>query len=314
MQPVTEANITDLAVARWGTAHDPRLAEIMTALVRHLHEFAREVRLTEAEWIAAMQWLTRTGQISRRQADGVHPRLRRARPVDARRADEPPVRRAGHARDGARPVPHRRVTRARVTAGTCPKASRDSRSTSTGSSATSTATRSPAPCSTCGRPTPTARTRPSSRWTRPRLRAQVHDARRRQLLRADHRAEGLHHPDGRPGRRPHQPHRHQPLPPGARALPRHGSGLRAAHHSPVRAGRPIPRQRRGLRDEGRARRPLRAARVGDGARRRASPGPWTGATTTSCCSRRRRSRRAARTTALTVGLSTAGVPAGTFLR
>jgi len=64
MQPVTEANITDLAVARWGTAHEPRLAEIMTALVRHLHELAREVRLTEAEWIAAMQWLTRTGQIS----------------------------------------------------------------------------------------------------------------------------------------------------------------------------------------------------------------------------------------------------------
>jgi hydroxyquinol 1,2-dioxygenase len=64
MQPVTEANITDLAVTRWGTAHDSRLAEIMTALVRHLHDLAREVRLTEAEWMAAMQWLTQTGQIS----------------------------------------------------------------------------------------------------------------------------------------------------------------------------------------------------------------------------------------------------------
>jgi hydroxyquinol 1,2-dioxygenase len=64
MQPVTEANITDLAAARWSTARDPRLAEIMTALVRHLHEFAREVQLSEAEWIAAMQWLTQTGQIS----------------------------------------------------------------------------------------------------------------------------------------------------------------------------------------------------------------------------------------------------------
>jgi hydroxyquinol 1,2-dioxygenase len=64
MQPVTEDNITDLALARWNTAHDPRLAEIMTAVVRHVHELAREVRLTEAEWMAAMQWLTRTGQIS----------------------------------------------------------------------------------------------------------------------------------------------------------------------------------------------------------------------------------------------------------
>ncbi|TFV47472.1 dioxygenase [Blastococcus sp. TF02A_35] len=64
MQLVTEDNITELAVQRWATAGDPRLAELMTALVRHLHDFAREVRLTEAEWMAAMQWLTATGQIS----------------------------------------------------------------------------------------------------------------------------------------------------------------------------------------------------------------------------------------------------------
>jgi hydroxyquinol 1,2-dioxygenase len=64
VQLVTEDNITDLAVERWSTARDPRLAELMSALVRHLHDFAREVRLTEAEWMAAMQWLTRAGQIS----------------------------------------------------------------------------------------------------------------------------------------------------------------------------------------------------------------------------------------------------------
>lgn len=64
MQLVTEDNITELAAQRWGTAHDPRLAEVLTALVRHLHDFARDVRLTEAEWMAAMQWLTRAGQIS----------------------------------------------------------------------------------------------------------------------------------------------------------------------------------------------------------------------------------------------------------
>jgi hydroxyquinol 1,2-dioxygenase len=64
MQLVTEDNITDLAVQRWATAREQRTAEVMTALVRHLHDFAREVRLTEAEWMAAIQWLTRTGQIS----------------------------------------------------------------------------------------------------------------------------------------------------------------------------------------------------------------------------------------------------------
>lgn len=61
---VTEDNITDLAVQRWATADSPRLAELMTALVRHLHAFAREVELTEEEWAAAVEWLTATGRIS----------------------------------------------------------------------------------------------------------------------------------------------------------------------------------------------------------------------------------------------------------
>ena len=64
MQLVTEDNITELAAERWASAHDPRTAEVMAALVRHLHAFAREVRLSETEWMAAMRWLTETGQIS----------------------------------------------------------------------------------------------------------------------------------------------------------------------------------------------------------------------------------------------------------
>ncbi|MDD7964005.1 dioxygenase family protein [Actinomycetospora lemnae] len=61
---VTEDTITDLAAARWSTAHDPRTAELMSALVRHLHAFARETQLSEGEWMAAMRWLTEVGQIS----------------------------------------------------------------------------------------------------------------------------------------------------------------------------------------------------------------------------------------------------------
>ncbi|WP_103352804.1 dioxygenase [Amycolatopsis sp. CA-128772] len=64
MQLVTEDNITELAAQRWASAHDPRTAEVMSALVRHLHAFAREVRLSETEWMAAVRWLTETGQIS----------------------------------------------------------------------------------------------------------------------------------------------------------------------------------------------------------------------------------------------------------
>ena len=64
VQLVTEENITDLAVERWGTSSPPRLAELMTALLRHLHAFAREVELTEEEWMAAIEWLTATGRLS----------------------------------------------------------------------------------------------------------------------------------------------------------------------------------------------------------------------------------------------------------
>ncbi len=64
MQLVTVDNITELAKQRWGSAHDERTRELLTGLVQHLHDFAREVRLTEPEWMTAIQWLKRAGQIS----------------------------------------------------------------------------------------------------------------------------------------------------------------------------------------------------------------------------------------------------------
>jgi len=63
MPLVTEENITDQAVQRWSTGRPERLGELMSALVRHLHDFAREVELTEAEWMAAIEWLTATGKL-----------------------------------------------------------------------------------------------------------------------------------------------------------------------------------------------------------------------------------------------------------
>jgi catechol 1,2-dioxygenase len=64
MEPMTEDALTDEVVARLEATPDDRLREVMTALVRHLHEFATEVRLTENEWFAAIRFLTATGQIS----------------------------------------------------------------------------------------------------------------------------------------------------------------------------------------------------------------------------------------------------------
>jgi hydroxyquinol 1,2-dioxygenase len=59
-----EDDVTQLALQRWGSARPPRLAELMTALVHHLHAFARQVRLTEQEWAAAMDWLASAGRIT----------------------------------------------------------------------------------------------------------------------------------------------------------------------------------------------------------------------------------------------------------
>jgi hydroxyquinol 1,2-dioxygenase len=64
MQYATEENLTDLALRRWEACHSPRLREIMQSLVKHLHEFVREVDLKEDEWLTAMNWLAKTGQIS----------------------------------------------------------------------------------------------------------------------------------------------------------------------------------------------------------------------------------------------------------
>lgn len=63
MKDLTEHNITEAVTAKFGPDTDPRLREIMTALVRHLHEFVKETRLTREEWMQGIQFLTRTGQI-----------------------------------------------------------------------------------------------------------------------------------------------------------------------------------------------------------------------------------------------------------
>ena len=60
--PVTPGELTAEVLARLGTTPDPRLREVMRALVRHLHAFAEEVGLTEAEWLTGIGFLTATGQ------------------------------------------------------------------------------------------------------------------------------------------------------------------------------------------------------------------------------------------------------------
>jgi hydroxyquinol 1,2-dioxygenase len=63
MPYVTESNLTDIARERWSNIPDPRLREIMAALITHIHAFVREIEPTEAEWAGAIDWLTRTGKM-----------------------------------------------------------------------------------------------------------------------------------------------------------------------------------------------------------------------------------------------------------
>jgi hydroxyquinol 1,2-dioxygenase len=59
-----EAAVTAEVLASFDTTPDARLRALMHSLVRHLHSFAREVRLTEPEWETAIEFLTRAGHIT----------------------------------------------------------------------------------------------------------------------------------------------------------------------------------------------------------------------------------------------------------
>ncbi len=57
MRNVTQDNITDVFKGYMAEGMDPRLREIMGALVQHLHDFARETKLTHAEWQQGIAFL-----------------------------------------------------------------------------------------------------------------------------------------------------------------------------------------------------------------------------------------------------------------
>ena len=57
-----QSTLTAEALRRIGNAPDPRVKQVMSSLVRHLHEFVREVQPTEDEWMRGIQFLTETGK------------------------------------------------------------------------------------------------------------------------------------------------------------------------------------------------------------------------------------------------------------
>jgi hydroxyquinol 1,2-dioxygenase len=59
-----EKDVTKAVLKEYERIKNPRLREIIAALVRHLHDFAREVKLTEEEFHAAMAYIVAIGKQS----------------------------------------------------------------------------------------------------------------------------------------------------------------------------------------------------------------------------------------------------------
>ena len=60
---LTIDNITRKVVQASSQSGDARLDYLMERLVTHVHDFARETRLSTREWMAAIHFLTQTGQM-----------------------------------------------------------------------------------------------------------------------------------------------------------------------------------------------------------------------------------------------------------
>lgn len=63
MRNFDEHSITKAVLERVAGAKDERTRQISEALVRHLHDFVREVEPTQAEWGEAIEFLTRIGKL-----------------------------------------------------------------------------------------------------------------------------------------------------------------------------------------------------------------------------------------------------------
>jgi protocatechuate 3,4-dioxygenase beta subunit len=62
MSAMTPQQLTKQVLAAYAGTPDPRLRELLTSLITHLHAFAAETRLTRQEWLAGVEFLTATGQ------------------------------------------------------------------------------------------------------------------------------------------------------------------------------------------------------------------------------------------------------------
>ena len=64
MRAIDHNTITDATIDQMATTPDPRLKQIMESLVRHLHDWGREIDITPEEWLEGIKFLTAVGHKS----------------------------------------------------------------------------------------------------------------------------------------------------------------------------------------------------------------------------------------------------------
>ncbi len=60
---LSEANSVEAVLSRFENCQNPRLKAVMTSVIRHLHAVVKETEPTLEEWMMAIQFLTKTGQM-----------------------------------------------------------------------------------------------------------------------------------------------------------------------------------------------------------------------------------------------------------
>ncbi|MFI1028528.1 intradiol ring-cleavage dioxygenase [Streptomyces sp. NPDC020951] len=63
-QTAREEELIERVQRSFDSCRDPRLKELMRAVVKHLHAFLRDVRLTEEEWNEGIEFLTAVGHLT----------------------------------------------------------------------------------------------------------------------------------------------------------------------------------------------------------------------------------------------------------
>jgi catechol 1,2-dioxygenase len=67
-----DPNFTDHVIKTMGPNMTDRNRFVLSALVRHIHDFTREVELSVDEWMAGVHFINAIGQISTKQRNEAH--------------------------------------------------------------------------------------------------------------------------------------------------------------------------------------------------------------------------------------------------